>query len=121
MRFCSRQTEAPNYSTLHDGELKHLNLLVVDFRSAYASTTSRPASLLKNGEVTYNLLWALFKPNVNIYKTILDAEEPACYRYDSGEQKKPHSGVPYFHVDCHYLDFNGQEFSEVSTARGISP
>jgi hypothetical protein len=106
-------------SALHEGKLKHLNLLVAYIRSAYASTTSRLASLLKNGEVTYDLLWALFKPNVNMYTTILDAEKPACYRYDSGKQKKTNSGYPYFHVECRYLDFNGQVFGEVSTALGI--
>ena len=106
-------------STYHDKKFKHINLLVAYMRSAYTSTTSRLASLLKNGEVTYDLLWALFKPNVNIYTTILDAEKPACYRYDSGKQRKTNSGIPYFHVECRYLDFNGQVFGEVSTALGI--
>lgn len=106
-------------STHDDAKLKHINLLVDYIRSAYASTTSRLASLLKNREITYDLLWALFKPNVNLYTTILDAEKPACYRYDSGKQKTTNSGVPYFYVECRCLDFNGQVFGEVSTALGI--
>ena len=106
-------------SAPHDRKLKHINLLVIYIRSAYVLTTSRQTSLLKNGEVTYDLLWALFKPNVNIYTTILDAGKPACYRYDSGKQKKTNNGVSYFHVECRCLDFNGQVFGEVSTALGI--
>jgi len=106
-------------SAPHDEKLKHINLLVAYIRSAYALTTSRLASLLNNREVTYDLLWALFKPDVNIYTIILDAEKPACYRYDCGKQKKTNSGVSYFHVECRYLDFNGQVFGEVSTALRI--
>lgn len=94
-------------STYHDAMLKHLNLLIKYIRTAYASTTSRLTSLLTNREITYDLLWALFKPNVNMYTTILDAEKPAYYRYNSGKQKITNGGVPYFHVECRYLDFNG--------------
>ena len=65
------------------------------------------------------MLWALFKPNTNIYTTILDAEKPACYRYNSGKEQITNGGTPYFHVECHCLDFNGQVFGEVSTALGI--
>jgi len=103
----------------HDVEFKHLNLLVEYMRTAYISTTSRLASLLKNREITYDLLWALFKPNTTVYTTILDAEKPACYRYDSGEERTTSSGVIYFLVECRYLDFNGKAFGEVSTALGI--
>jgi len=103
----------------HDVKFKHLNLLVEYMRTAYISTTSRLASLLKNHEITYDLLWALFKPNTPVYTTILDAEKPACYRYDSGEERTTSGGVIYFHVDCRYLDYNGKAFGEVSTALGI--
>jgi hypothetical protein len=88
-------------------------------RTTYASTTSRLASHFKNREITYDLLWALFTPKTPLYTTILDAEKPACYTYDSGSERKK-NGVTYFHVGCHYLDFNGQVFGEVSTALGIS-
>ena len=47
-----------------------------------------------------------------MYTTILDAEKSACYRYDSGKQKKTNNGVLYFHVECRYLDFNRQVFDE---------
>jgi len=87
-------------SSHHDARLKHLNLLVGYIRTACASTTFRLMSLLKNREITYDLLWALFKPNVNIYTTILDAEKLACYRYDSGKQKTTNGCVPYFDVEC---------------------
>jgi len=105
--------------TDNDAKLKHLNLLMEYIGAAYISTSSRLASLLKNREITYDLLWALFKPNMEIYTTVLDAEKPACCRYDSGKERTTSSGIPYFHVECRLLDFNGQVFGEVSTALGI--
>ena len=114
----AHQTELEN-GTHHDAKLKHLNLLVNYIRTTYASTASRLTSLLKNHEITYDLLWALFKPNTTIYTTILDAEKPACYRYSSGKEGTTTGGVTYLHVECCYLDFNGQVFGEAATALGI--
>ncbi|OCK95318.1 uncharacterized protein K441DRAFT_556596, partial [Cenococcum geophilum 1.58] len=46
---------------------KHLGLLINYINDTYKLTTKRLLSLLKRGEITYNLLWALFKPNSDIY------------------------------------------------------
>ena len=100
-------------------KLKHFGLLVDYVRTGYVLTTSRLASLLKNREITYDLLWTLFKPNINIYTTILDTAKSACYRCDSGKERTTSSGVSYFHVECRCLDFNGQAFGEASVALGI--
>ncbi|KAL8800740.1 MAG: hypothetical protein Q9182_004945 [Xanthomendoza sp. 2 TL-2023] len=102
-----------------EAKLKHLNLLVEYIRAAYISTSSRLASLLENREITYDLLWALFKPNMEVYTTVLDAEKPACCRYDSGKERTTTTGIVYFHVECRLLDSHGQVFGEVSTALGI--
>lgn len=100
-------------------KLKHLTLLVDYIRTAYASTTSRLALYLKNREISYDLLWALFKPNTAVYTTMFDAENPACFKYESGKERINSNDVAYFHVECHYLDYNGKAFGEVSTALGI--
>jgi len=105
--------------TDNDAKVKHLNLLVEYIRAAYISTSSRLASLLKDRKITYDLLWALFRPNMEIYTTVLDAEKPACCRYDSGKERTTNTGIAYFHAECRLLDFNGHVFGEVSSALGI--
>ena len=80
---------------------------------------SRLTSLLKIYETTYDLLWALFRPNTNIYATIFDAEKPACYRYSSGKERTTSSGVSYFHIECYCLGFNGQVIGDVLMTLGI--
>ena len=101
-------------------ELKHLNLLVDFMKSKYASTTDRLIPLIKNGEIIYDLLWALFKPNTVVYTTCLDTEKGLCFRFDRGDEKMSSAGVTYFHMECRYLDYDGVVFGEVSTALGVA-
>jgi len=101
-------------------ELRHLNLLVDFMKSKYASTTDRLTPLLENGEITYDLLWALFKPNTIVYTTCLDTEKALCFRFDRGDEKMSSTGVTYFHMECRYLDSDGAVFGEVSTALGVA-
>ncbi|KAL9126352.1 MAG: hypothetical protein Q9217_004582 [Psora testacea] len=101
-------------------ELKHLNLLVDFMKSEYASTTARLSPLLKNGEIIYDLLWALFRPNTIVYTICLDTEKALCIRFDRGEEKTSSTGVTYFHMECRYLDSDGAVFGEVSTALGVA-
>lgn len=110
----------PEAITFDDAKLKYLNLLIEYISTAYASTASRLASYVKTHEITYNLLWALFKPNTIVFTTILEAQKPACYNFESGKENITSHGVSYFHVGLRFLDFNGQLFGEISMALGIS-
>ena len=101
-------------------ELKHLSLLADFIKSEYASTTDRLIPLLENGEITYDLLWALFKPNTIVYTTCLDTEKSLCFRFDMGEEQTRATGMTYFHMECRYLDSDGAVFGEVSAALGIA-
>lgn len=101
-------------------ELKHLSLLADFIKSKYASTTDHLIPLLENSEITYELLWALFKPNTIVYTTCLDTEKSLCIRFDMGEEKTTATGIIYFHLECRYLDSDGAVFGEVSAALGIA-
>ena len=98
---------------------KHLSLLVDHIKGAYASTRGRVVSLLASGEITYDVLWALFKPNDIVYGTCLGTRKPRCVIFDSGEVKKLDDGTEYFHIEGRYLDFDGKNFGHASTALGI--
>src|ERR1700731_4466981 len=89
--------------------LKYLDLLIDYIKQAYESTTQRLVPLLENGEITYDLLWALFKPNSVAYATCSGTKKPRCIKYDFGEEKTVNS-VEYFHIEGRYLDFDGEVF-----------
>lgn len=64
-------------------------------KTTYSSTTKRLIALLKNHEFTYDLLWALFKPNAVAYTICLSADKPRCVKYDFGEERSTNNGVQY--------------------------
>ena len=94
--------------------LKHLDLLVDFIRKTYESTAQRLYSLLENGEITYDLLWALLKPNSRLYSTCLGTEKLRCVIYDDGEEGETSNGMKYYKIEYRYLDYDGQVFGETS-------
>jgi hypothetical protein len=75
--------------TAHDSEtLKALHLLIHTIKNTYESTTERLVGLLAEGKITYDLLWALFKPNGHVVTICRGSGKPRCARYDFGEEKE---------------------------------
>lgn len=101
--------------------MKHFNLLVSFVKKTYASTHERliAIALLEAQEITYNLLWALFKPNTVVYTTYFGTGKPRCVKYNSGEERTTNNGVEYFHLECRYLDFDSKVLGETSVELGI--
>lgn len=84
--------------------------MLLDYlKSEYTDTTQSMLSLLSTGYITYDLLWALFKPNALVYTTCSGTHKPRCVRYNFGEEKKTTAGTKYWSLDCRYLDFNGED------------
>jgi hypothetical protein len=96
-------------SPLDQEGTSHLGLLVDYLRSVYADTTQSMLSLRPTGNITYDLLWALFKPNALVYTTCSGTRKPRCVRYNFGEEKNTMTGTKYWSLDCSYLDFNGED------------
>jgi len=94
---------------------EHFDLLIEHIKTTYASTTHSLFSLQESKEITYDLLWALFKPGELVYTTCLGSKKPRCVIYDSAEEKKTKSGFEYFYMECRYLDFDSKVFGEAST------
>ena len=76
--------------------------------------TERLEPLFKNCEIIYNLLWALFKPNLEVYTTYSSTGKPRCVKFNYGEKKTRLSGTKYFYLDYHYFDFDGKVFGEAA-------
>jgi hypothetical protein len=70
---------------------KHLDILIQHIMATYADTRTRIFPLLVSGEITYDLLWALFKPN--------GTKKQRCIKYDFGEERTTSDGVVYFHIN----------------------
>jgi hypothetical protein len=89
---------------------EHLSLLVNCIKKAYSTTGNHLSALLKKGEITYDLLWALFKPHTSVFTIYPGSEQPRCVEYVSGEERRINQDQRYFHIEYYYLDFNGKIF-----------
>jgi hypothetical protein len=91
---------------------EHLDLLIDRMKKTYAPTTERLLPLLQHGEITWDLLWALFKPNTPVYTTCFGTKKPRCVIYDSFEEKINKAKKKYFSMDCQFFDFDGKTFGK---------
>jgi hypothetical protein len=104
---------APDAGTPQTKALKHLTLLINCIKSTYKETMERLDALLAKDMITYDLLWALFKPGERICTVCRGTGKPRSLVYNSGEEKKAKQGVEYFQLAGHYFDFDGEVFGEV--------
>jgi hypothetical protein len=87
-----------------------LLLLIDRLKHAYASTLQR-LEMLQHGHITYDLLWALFKPGSLVYITCFGTGEPRCLLFDAGENTTQ-DDLEFFKLECRFLDYDGIQFGE---------
>ncbi|KAL9129214.1 MAG: hypothetical protein Q9217_002283 [Psora testacea] len=110
LQFC--QDNANTRAIYDPASLKHLELLVDFIKTTYKSTAQCLLSLLEDSEITYDLLWALFKPNSMVYSTCFGTEKLRYVMYDSGEEGETSNGLKYYKMECRCLDYDGHVFGE---------
>lgn len=92
---------------------QHLDLLIRHIEETHRSVTDNLLPLLEHGEITFELLWALFRPNQILFSECPGTEKPRAIKYDSGELITQ-LGVQKFRIEGRQLDYDGKLFGEVS-------
>ncbi|KAM5357115.1 hypothetical protein ACJZ2D_016600 [Fusarium nematophilum] len=90
----------------------HLSLLVEYVEEAFQSTDKQLCALVQRNEVTYDLLWALFEPNVQVFTTCPGTDAPRCVLYNHYEEGEEMDGTKFFRLETRYLGTNGKFFGE---------
>lgn len=67
--------------------------------------------MLQHGHITYDLLWALFKPGSHVFTTCFGTKEPRCVIFDAGEEITQNDET-WFNLECRFLDYDGVKFGE---------
>ncbi|RHZ48759.1 uncharacterized protein CDV56_106140 [Aspergillus thermomutatus] len=109
-------SEMRDYATFdeghkHDG-VCHLNLLVQYLESVYQPTAERLSSLIAHRKITYDLLWALFKPGTLVYLECPSTGLPRCIRFTYGVETKTYRKQDCFEIHGQYFDDDGVLFGE---------
>lgn len=94
-----------------DEKRKHLKVLIKYLNHDYAQIKASLTPMLQSGLITFDLLWALWKPGTLAYSsTYGNNEMPRVFRMESAERHSTiHKGDFYF-VDGKYFEFDGKRF-----------
>jgi hypothetical protein len=74
--------------------------------------------MMKNGVITYDLLWAIFRPSEEVYTTMLDEDRlcllKSCEHTEIDDK-------PYFTMSMQYIDWDGYKFGYREQRTKIGP
>nr|POE85431.1 hypothetical protein CFP56_43747 [Quercus suber] len=77
----------------------------------YADTKKTLYPLLKAGNITFDLLWALFKPNeIAVTSTYGMWEEPRCFKVDYANKSCSLVRGEWYCVEGRYLEYDGKSY-----------
>src|SRR5690606_4166044 len=63
-----------------------------------------------HGEITFDLLWALFLPNSLIFTYCPGSHEPQCLKLGYGEYRCSPARGKHFQLETHFINFDGKKF-----------
>lgn len=105
---------------------KHLRVMVKYLDKDFAETKKNLYPLLENGTISFDLLWALYKPNSIAYSaTYGDGEEPRAFKIDFATKESHFMRGQWYTVEGRYLEYDGKTFgmgttqSEIPSFQGV--
>ncbi|KAE9986895.1 hypothetical protein EG328_004337 [Venturia inaequalis] len=91
--------------------IAHCKCLVRYLDEDYADTKKTLYPLLDAGNITFELLWALFKPNTIAYtSTYGDHDNPRCFKVDRATKEKSFIKGEWYAIEGRYLEYDGKNF-----------
>ncbi|RCI08865.1 hypothetical protein L249_4982, partial [Ophiocordyceps polyrhachis-furcata BCC 54312] len=100
---------------------KHLKVLIAYLDEDYAKVKDSLYPMLDSGIITFDLLWALWKPNTLIYGTTYGSgEDPRVFKVDMAYHQTTIMRGNSYVVEGKYLEFDGKKFGYGTSAEDIS-
>lgn len=93
-------------------QIAQCKLLLGYIDEDYTSTRKALKPMLKAGTITYDLVWALFKPNTIAFTpTYHNKDDPRCFKVETAyEYESWMTGIKSWYVDGKYLEYDGKSF-----------
>ncbi|KAF2846580.1 hypothetical protein T440DRAFT_405332 [Plenodomus tracheiphilus IPT5] len=93
-------------------QIAQCKLLLSYIDEDYDATRKALKPMLKAGTITYDLVWALFKPNTIAFTpTYTNKDDPRCFKVDfTYEYESWMTGQKSWVVDGRYLEYDGKSF-----------
>ncbi|KAK4150766.1 hypothetical protein C8A00DRAFT_45912 [Chaetomidium leptoderma] len=99
---------------------QHLRVLVRYINKDYADIKNSLYPMLENGLITFDLLWALWKPNTLAYTTTYGShDEPRVFKVEMAEKHHSLMKGEYYYIEGKYFEYDGKQFGFGNMAEEI--
>ncbi|KGO67983.1 ATPase, AAA-type, core [Penicillium italicum] len=89
----------------------HLKVLIKYLDTDYADTKKTLYPLLEANTITFDLLWALYKPNTIAYTpTYGSTDEPRAFKIEYAVKESSFMKGQWYSVDGRYLEYDGKDY-----------
>ena len=89
----------------------HLKIMIKYLDKDYAETKKTLYPLLESNTITFDLLWALFKPNSISYTTTYgNVDEPRAFKIDYATKESSFMRGQWYCMEGRYLEYDGKSF-----------
>ncbi|KAF4982054.1 hypothetical protein FZEAL_2241 [Fusarium zealandicum] len=103
-----------------DEKRKHLKVVIKYLDHDYESTKESLYPMLESGLITFDLLWALWKPNTLAYTTTYGCtSEPRVFKVEMAQLHHSIIKGNFYYVDGKYFEFDGKRFGYGNMAEEI--
>ncbi|KAI1463822.1 uncharacterized protein F4812DRAFT_232336 [Daldinia caldariorum] len=103
-----------------DEKRRHLRVLIRYLDVDHAETKKSLYPMLENGLITFDLLWALWKPNTLAYTTTYGSvDEPRVFKVEVAEKHYSIMRGEFYYIEGKYFEYDGKQFGYGSMAQEI--
>ncbi|RYO88565.1 hypothetical protein DL766_001254 [Monosporascus sp. MC13-8B] len=103
-----------------DEKRSHLKVLLKYLDKDYAQIKKSLYPMLENGLITFDLVWALWKPNTLAYTTTYGStDQPRVFNVEVADKHYSIMKGEYYYVEGKYLEFDGKQFGYGSMSEEI--
>ena len=89
----------------------HCRVLLKYLNQDYEETRKTLYPMLKAGNITFDLLWALFKPNTIAFtNTYGSVDDPRCFKVDYANKESSFMRGEWYCVEGRYLEYDGKNY-----------
>ncbi|KAI1134750.1 hypothetical protein F5Y05DRAFT_199591 [Hypoxylon sp. FL0543] len=103
-----------------DEKRRHLRILIKYLDTDHAETKKSLYPMLENGLITFDLLWALWKPNTLAYTTTYGSvDEPRVFKVEVAEKHYSIVRGEFYYIEGKYFEYDGKQFGFGSMSEEI--
>lgn len=107
----SKTAQKKKARKMAEEKAQHLKVLIKYLDKDYANTKKTLYPMLQNDTITFDLLWALYKPNTIAYtSTYGDSDQPRAFKIDFAVKETQFMKGSWYSIEGKYLDYDGKTF-----------